>query len=167
MGWTWEDGSTYSYSHWHSGEPNDSGSAEDCVEANWVDLNWNDLGCSASRQAVYILPTDFTKNKACEWYIEPEKEGSCEVNEYEVKGVGCLPKLDRGGKTMVYMHQKKSIKTAEHQALAEDCGGHLASVLSNTEQKQMDDMKIKGSLLIGLTQPSSCRSEPKGCWTWD
>ena len=29
--WEWDDGSEYSYSHWHTGEPNDSGNAEDYV----------------------------------------------------------------------------------------------------------------------------------------
>merc|ERR1712238_532039 len=81
--------------------------------------------------------------------------------------VGSLPKLDRGGKSMVYMHQKKVMSTAQHRASAKNCGGYLASVLSDTEQKQMDDMKISGALLIGLTQPSNCRSEPRGCWEWD
>ena len=64
--WEWDNMSAYSYSYWYTGEPNDSGNAEDCVKANWVDLNLNDLSCNTSRQAVYILPTDSTKNEACE-----------------------------------------------------------------------------------------------------
>ena len=68
------------------------------------------MSCSASRQAVYILPTDFTKNEACEWYIEPEPESVCEDDEHEVKDVGYLPKLDKGGKKKLYMHQKRSMK---------------------------------------------------------
>ena len=43
----WEDGTTVSYTNWHSGEPNDYGSGEDCGQLNfWGDGTWNDQSCS-------------------------------------------------------------------------------------------------------------------------
>ncbi|XP_078251343.1 galactose-specific lectin nattectin-like [Rhinoraja longicauda] len=42
---TWIDGSSQSYRHWLSGEPNHSGD-EDCVERNFRGKGvWNDLSC--------------------------------------------------------------------------------------------------------------------------
>jgi len=46
---TWEDGSSSTYTNWRSGEPNDSNSNEDCAQLNrWTDGTWNDEPCSSS-----------------------------------------------------------------------------------------------------------------------
>ena len=58
---------------------------------------------SDHKQGFYTKKTD-------ELSLVNVRANSCEDNAYEVKGVGCLPKLDRGGKIMVYMHQKKQLK---------------------------------------------------------
>lgn len=94
-------------------------------------------------------------------------QDDCPAKQIYVKGVGCLPKLDRNGKTMVYKHQPSASTLASHRVKAELCGGHVASVLSSEEQVQMDNMKIRGSLLIGYSQPTNCNQEPRGCWEWD
>jgi len=86
---------------------------------------------------------------------------------YYVSGIGFLPRINRGGRLLVYVHQKKSKTTAEHRILAEDCGGFLASVLNEKEQRQIHDMNIDEPVIIGLTQPSNCNDEPSGCWRWD
>ncbi len=44
--WAWEDGSTSTYTNWHTGEPNDS-SGEDCGQLyRWSDYTWNDAECN-------------------------------------------------------------------------------------------------------------------------
>ena len=45
--WTWSDGTSWIYSDWHSGEPNNAGSGQDCLWGNWHDhdLKWDDNTC--------------------------------------------------------------------------------------------------------------------------
>ena len=47
--WTWESGQTWSYSNWHSGEPNNSNlgpGGEDCMQlGRFLDYTWNDEPC--------------------------------------------------------------------------------------------------------------------------
>src|SRR5262249_9430267 len=42
----WTSGEPWSYSNWHSGEPNDSGGNEDCAEIYSADGTWNDALCT-------------------------------------------------------------------------------------------------------------------------
>jgi hypothetical protein len=47
--WRWRDGTTWSYTNWAAGEPNDSGTGEDCLQlGRWLDYTWNDEPCSAA-----------------------------------------------------------------------------------------------------------------------
>ena len=43
--WAWSDGEPWVYSAWHSGQPDDHGSGEDCLQGNWASLQWNDGTC--------------------------------------------------------------------------------------------------------------------------
>ncbi|KAK2908599.1 hypothetical protein Q8A67_004436 [Cirrhinus molitorella] len=44
--WFWSDGSKFEYSDWHTGEPNNGGEAERCVEMGYGDeKRWNDAHC--------------------------------------------------------------------------------------------------------------------------
>lgn len=47
--WVWVDGSPMSYTSWHSGEPNDAGGNEDCMQLfrYGLDYTWNDEPCSS------------------------------------------------------------------------------------------------------------------------
>jgi hypothetical protein len=48
----WEDGSTVTYTNWHTDEPNNLNN-EDCVELNyWVNSSWNDKDCGELRSYV-------------------------------------------------------------------------------------------------------------------
>ncbi len=48
--WLWPDGTTGSYTNWHTGEPNNSGSNEDCVQLGrfYPAYTWNDEPCTSS-----------------------------------------------------------------------------------------------------------------------
>jgi len=47
--WTWYSGQAWTYSNWHSGEPNDSGGNEDCMQfGRFLDYSWNDEPCTSS-----------------------------------------------------------------------------------------------------------------------
>ncbi|XP_043097138.1 ladderlectin [Puntigrus tetrazona] len=44
--WFWSDGSKFEYNDWHSGEPNNGGGNERCVEMGFGDeQRWNDAHC--------------------------------------------------------------------------------------------------------------------------
>ena len=44
----WADGSDVLYTNWHSGEPNNAGSGEDCTQLNrWAGGDWNDEPCGS------------------------------------------------------------------------------------------------------------------------
>ncbi|XXT25349.1 CotH kinase family protein [Sorangium sp. So ce429] len=53
----WIDGTPYDHERWASGEPNDAGAGEHCVElASWADGLWNDMPCDAELPYVCKLP---------------------------------------------------------------------------------------------------------------
>ena len=43
--WLWVDGSTAYFTFWYTGEPNNAGSNEDCVEMSPGKWKWNDIAC--------------------------------------------------------------------------------------------------------------------------
>ena len=49
----WEDVSPHDYDNWNSGEPNDSGSNQDCVHL-WTDGTWNDHDCSTQKFNYFV-----------------------------------------------------------------------------------------------------------------
>lgn len=57
----WTDGSPVDYSNWHSGEPNDYDSREDCVELNFFELDgtWNDHFCSEQHRFICKMPPSY------------------------------------------------------------------------------------------------------------
>ena len=46
--WLWVDGSILFFTSWDTGEPNNSGSNEDCVEFRMTSEKWNDKPCHYS-----------------------------------------------------------------------------------------------------------------------
>lgn len=52
----WSSGDPFSYTNWKSGEPNDSGGNEDCVEIRWNDGKWNDNNCTNTRLFICEYP---------------------------------------------------------------------------------------------------------------
>ncbi|KAG1949139.1 ladderlectin-like [Pimephales promelas] len=54
--WLWSDGSVFSFTNWCSGEPNNAGVPEDCLEINFTaDRCWNDVPCSISLSYICVL----------------------------------------------------------------------------------------------------------------
>ena len=45
--WEWSDSSSWTYTAWNSGEPNDAGYNEDCVH-QYAGGSWNDVACDAT-----------------------------------------------------------------------------------------------------------------------
>jgi len=55
--WVWESGETASYTNWHSGEPNDWSTGEDCAQLNrWSDDTWNDEACAQAFRYICEAP---------------------------------------------------------------------------------------------------------------
>lgn len=47
--WVWEDGENWGgFTWWFSGEPNNGGDNEDCLEIRYSDYKWNDLACGTA-----------------------------------------------------------------------------------------------------------------------
>ncbi|KTF88117.1 hypothetical protein cypCar_00026293 [Cyprinus carpio] len=54
--WLWSDGTSYDYTNWCAGEPNNAG-VENCMDINWTSNRcWNDLPCSY--QISYVCAKD-------------------------------------------------------------------------------------------------------------
>lgn len=45
VGYSWSDGSGFTYSKWGSGEPNNFNKNEDCVEWEMSTNSWRDANC--------------------------------------------------------------------------------------------------------------------------
>ncbi|CAM9984519.1 unnamed protein product, partial [Heterosigma akashiwo] len=54
--YVWADGTSVDYTNWNSGEPNDWGDSEDCVEMT-SSGGWNDQSCSTTQASVCEIPT--------------------------------------------------------------------------------------------------------------
>ena len=47
--WVWSDGTSFRYSDWSSGQPDNGGSNQDCLKGNWAErpgLKWDDEFCT-------------------------------------------------------------------------------------------------------------------------
>ena len=60
--WVFLDGGSVTYTNWYSGEPNNYGGNQDCMDFNYNGSpgSWNDTGCSSTRKAIYYSATPIT-----------------------------------------------------------------------------------------------------------
>jgi len=66
----------------------------------------------------------------------------------------------------VYLYNTKGGYQGSHEAIAQKCGGHLASFTSQEESDSILNKSITRTVWIGLRQKTPCSDEPKGCWYW-
>ncbi|XP_062283172.1 galactose-specific lectin nattectin-like [Scomber scombrus] len=51
--WLWSDGSKFDFKGWHSGEPNNAGGHENCMEINFREKDFvNDVNCGFKRSFI-------------------------------------------------------------------------------------------------------------------
>ena len=57
--WLWVDQSRPTYTHWYSGEPNNHGGIEDCVQmiSRSTGFEWNDISCNNVYNIPYVCET--------------------------------------------------------------------------------------------------------------
>jgi len=90
----------------------------------------------------------------------------CPAGQTTVDNYGCLPYTQRDGVDKVYLYTKKGGIQSTHEAIAEKCGGHLASFMSQAESDSILTKSIRSTVWIGLKQKLPCNQEPSGCWYW-
>ena len=56
--WSWNDGSTWDYVNWNTGEPNDTGGNEDNLEIR-TDGRWNDIGAGFTTRGSVQMATSY------------------------------------------------------------------------------------------------------------
>ena len=50
--WIWSDGTCWNYTNWHSDEPDNSGSIQNCLLGNLNELKWGDAYCEEKKMFV-------------------------------------------------------------------------------------------------------------------
>ncbi|XP_062581844.1 perlucin-like, partial [Saccostrea cucullata] len=58
--WTWVDGTQMNQTHWASGEPNNHGGNENCLQMQYTNKNyqWNDISCDSNNNHGYICQSE-------------------------------------------------------------------------------------------------------------
>ena len=142
--WTWVTGEEFSYANWGNGEPNNQGN-EDYIEIGGT--SWNDK---------YSVDT---LGFICEWESNPfpyNVEFIKSNNEY-INGA-----LLHGGHLYKLFNDEMSWNAAKQYC--SQIGGHLATINSETEDKQLFKyVNIMGhtTVLLGASD-----SNQEGVWTW-
>merc|ERR1739844_73921 len=61
----------------------------------------------------------------------------CEIDHQYMEGYGCLPVAERNGQKMTYIVNKEYKAWGDHEQAANLCGGHLASILDESENNKV------------------------------
>ena len=83
--WLWVDGSIFFFTSWDTGEPNNSGSNEDCVEFRMTSEKWNDKPCHYSLPYICEISGKYNilHEHIYNWWFETGfKPRGCSTNVY-------------------------------------------------------------------------------------
>ncbi|CAM9954790.1 unnamed protein product, partial [Heterosigma akashiwo] len=144
--YVWADGtSSADYTNWNSGEPNDWGDSEDCVEIT-SSGGWNDQSCST------------TQGYVCQWTVTaaPTKAPTmAPTNDFE----GCVTGTEIDG--ACYYYNEDSLSRDDAQTACEALGGMLASIDSSDVDSEVLDLTGGTTVWIGLNDEST-----EGTYVW-
>merc|ERR1719206_1007540 len=172
--WEWEDKSSWGYTNWWFGEPNDP-NKEPCI-ALWTDREskWNDVWCTLTYSFVCKKDDGTVPTEPCEPCSECNgEETRCENTPtclYDTVNEVCSPKDDGDcpdgwlmyeGKCYGHPKDKKlSWADAESYCQSWSPGAHLASIRSAEEQKFVQ-VNFPGNIWLGGSDTAK-----EGTWTW-
>jgi len=159
--WAWSDGSTWGYTNWHDGEPNNAFSSEHFVEMR-LDGAWNDLFGFDKRKCVYrnttvvvALTPAPTTGPTLEPTLSPTASPTTERVPADLEVIEGSPFIIDN----VERSWNDCLKTAESITSLE-----LASVTDQADNDAIQD-EIKSEVWIGGYQTDAL-AEPDGNWAW-
>ncbi|CAM9994962.1 unnamed protein product, partial [Heterosigma akashiwo] len=144
--YVWADGTSVDYTNWNSGEPNDWGDSEDCVEIT-SSGGWNDNSCST------------TQGYVCQWTAPTKAPTLAPTTAPTMPFEGCVTGTEIDG--ACYYYNEDSLSRDDAQTACEALGGMLASIDSSDVDSEVLDLTGGMTVWIGLNDEST-----EGTYMW-